>query len=430
MIFRNKTLLTMSALMLAGGGWARAEDAVVTLSQCHAWALQNSETRRVSREDILQSEARARAALGGLLPTVQWTWDRTWQDTKGLPVFNDPSGFSNSFALKRQDVSKFTVDQALFGGFREFSARAGFLKERDRDALRLDQQSLDIFQSVVASFYGVRASETLRDNVAEAMALAQKRTRELQSRYRLGKARESEIFSAESQVSALRAQWIHLGGQTRWARENLSYVTGRNVLADGLVDDEALTDRPAPLEEFTARLDRRPDIQAQQKDVEGRRLRVRYEKARYWPTLNFNGNYYTDRPAFYDAINWDAKLSLAAPIYQGGEVGARTAEAVSQLRQSEDELARLRRWAQTDVAQRHALWVAALDEVGAYREGFEAADKSFRRHEEEYRLGLVTNLDVLQAINDRLAMKKAWDDARLNARRAYWDLRAAVGSLP
>ncbi|HNC73519.1 MAG TPA: TolC family protein, partial [Elusimicrobiota bacterium] len=166
------------------------------------------------------------------------------------------------------------------------------------------------------------------------------------------------------------------------------------------------------------------------KDVEGRRLRVRYEKARHWPTLNFNGNYYTDRPAFYDAIDWDAKLTLAAPIYQGGTVAARTAEAVSELRQSEDELARLRRWAQTDVAQRHALWSAALDEVDAHRQAFEAADKSFRRHEEEYRLGLVTNLDVLQALNDRLAMKKAWDDARLNARRAYWDLRAAVGSLP
>lgn len=426
----NPTRWILSVFVLAGTLPVRAQETVVTLSQCQAWALQNSESRRISRESISQSESRARAALGGILPTVQWTWDRTWQDTSGLPVFNDPSGFSNSFALKRQDVSKFTVDQALFGGFREFTARAGFLKERDRDALRLDHQSLEIFKSVMASFYDVRATETLRDNVAEALALADRRTAELKSRYRLGKARESEIFSAEAQAASLRAQWIHLGGQTRWSRENLSYVTGRDIASAPLADDETLSDRPAPLETFTGQLDRRPDVQAQQKDVEGRRLRVRYEKARHWPTLNFNGNYYTDRPAFYDAIDWDAKLTLAAPIYQGGTVAARTAEAVSELRQSEDELARLRRWAQTDVAQRHALWSAALDEVDAHRQAFEAADKSFRRHEEEYRLGLVTNLDVLQALNDRLAMKKAWDDARLNARRAYWDLRAAVGSLP
>ncbi|HNC73709.1 MAG TPA: TolC family protein, partial [Elusimicrobiota bacterium] len=251
----NPTRWILSVFVLAGTLPVRAQETVVTLSQCQAWALQNSESRRISRESISQSESRARAALGGILPTVQWTWDRTWQDTSGLPVFNDPSGFSNSFALKRQDVSKFTVDQALFGGFREFTARAGFLKERDRDALRLDHQSLEIFKSVMASFYDVRATETLRDNVAEALALADRRTAELKSRYRLGKARESEMFSAEAQAASLRAQWIHLGGQTRWSRENLSYVTGRDIASAPLADDETLSDRPAPLETFTGQLD-------------------------------------------------------------------------------------------------------------------------------------------------------------------------------
>ena len=90
---------------------------------------------------------------------------------------------------------------------------------------------LDAFRATVERFaaeggLGLNVTIPFKE---EALALADRRTTELKSRYRLGKARESEIFSAEAQAASLRAQWIHLGGQTRWSRENLSYVTGRDI---------------------------------------------------------------------------------------------------------------------------------------------------------------------------------------------------------
>ncbi len=396
----------------------------LTLKQCYDAALVQDETLKNQREDVAQSHARGLQALSGALPDISWNWSDTHQDMTGLN-----SGFGN-FIEEEQVESKFTLKQPIFSGFREFSAHAGFKNEQARNRLRLRRAELELFQRVALAFYRVAGLEADSANVETSIGLAQDRVKELRSFFKLGKSRESEVFSAESQAASLRAQKVRLRGMIRAAREDLFHLMGRDGSETPLIDTLETAATTVPLEPLATRADKRSDVEAQRQDMEVQRLRIRYEKGRRSPVLDFTGNYYTHRPSFFDRIDWDAKLNLAVPLYQGGFVNARAREAESQYRQSRLRYEDVSRRAETDVRKAHENWTAAVEEIAVLEEAYNAAKKSHDAQSKEYRLGLVTNLEVIQALNVLQASKKDWDDARFEAKRQYVALLVATETLP
>jgi outer membrane protein len=418
------TSLSLALALWAGVGSAEPSSEPVTLNQCYTLALAQSETLRNLREEITQSHARARASLGGAFPQVHWNWGDTWQDGSGMG-----GNTFGGFLEKNQVESKFTLEQTLFSGLKEFSAWSGFQKQEARDRWTLRHAELQLFDRVAGAFYDVYGLESALENAQTSVSLARDRTKELKSFLRLGKSREGEVFSAESQVAALNAIRVHLRGQIRVARENLSFLLGQEVGSTPLADSlEGTT--PQTLPTFLTQAEKRADLEAQRQEVLGQQLRVRYEKGSFWPTADLRGNYYTQRPDFFKPIDWDLLLSLSVPLYQGGTVSARVREARSQLEQAEQTLAQLERQVQTDVKKSFESWTASGEEAQALEEAYGAARKSYEAQRQDYRLGLVTNLDVLNAMNLMQAAKRAWIDARVEVKRRYVALIVSTGALP
>ena len=393
------------------------------LKRCYDLAVQQSEPLKRQREDIVRSQSQARAALGGAFPHVSWKWSDLRQDGSGLD-----SGNVGGLLEKNQIESKFSLQQPLFTGLKEFSAYAGFKKQEARDEWRLRQAELQLYDEVSRAYYDVVALESALANNATSVKLSQDRLDELKSFYRLGKSREGEIFSAESQLAALKAIQVRLKGQIRVARETLSFLTGQEMGVAALTQETVVAPEPVTL--YLNQSARRPDLEAQRQEVLAQTLRVRYEKGSYWPMANLSGNYYTQRPAFYDPIQWDVMLNLDVPLFQGGTVKARVKDARSGLQQAQLDLEYLERQIQSDVKKAYEAWTASLDESQSLGEAYQAAKKSYDAQRREYRLGLVTNLDVLNAMNLMQTAKRAWDDAGVESQRRYVALVVATGALP
>lgn len=408
-------LLTAGALPLFAGP---------TLDQCYRSALENNESLKNIEEDIRQSDARGRGALGGIFPRLSWDWKNTHQD-----VEENGSTFGG-FLEEDQTESKFTLEQPLFSGLKEFSARAGFLKEQARDQGRRTRFQRELYLHTAEAFYAVLKLETALQTTETILALAEERVRELRAFQRLGKSRESEVAGAESQVAQLRAEKVRLGGAIHAAREDLALLIGTELADTPLENDLTGAAAPRPLSDYLSHAHRRSDVEAQRRDLEGRRWRVRYEKGAFWPKATLTGNYYTQRPVFFDSVDWDLLLSLNVPLYQGGAVRAKVEEARAQLRQSENLLLQTQRRAVADIKKAHARWTAALEQTRALEEAYRAAERSYQAQKKEYRLGLVTNLEVLQALNTVAADRRAWDDARFDTELNYIHLGIATETRP
>ncbi|MBL0059905.1 MAG: TolC family protein [Elusimicrobia bacterium] len=163
-----------------------------------------------------------------------------------------------SLLEKNQVESKFTLQQPLFTGLKEFSAYAGFKKQETRDEWRLRQAELQLYDEVSRAYFDVVALESALVNNATSVTLSQDRLAELKSFYRLGKSREGEIFSAESQLAALKAIQVHLKGQIRVARETLSFLAGQDLGSASLILGPKETPEPVTL--YLNQSARRPDV--------------------------------------------------------------------------------------------------------------------------------------------------------------------------
>ena len=401
---------------------------VVTLRQCYEWTREQNEDLKIWKETIEQSRFRARGALGSALPDIRWKWSETWQDPNGVDKL-ESKGFTG-FVEKNQIESRFTATQPLFSGFREFSARAGFLHEGERDRLLLERAELELFERTAQAFYAVIGYETDRANTANAYELAEDRVKELRSFLRLGKARDSEVFTAKAHAAALKGELDQIDGNAFSARQELSFLTGHDLSTAVFQDENPLPNALPSLDYVLSQARERSDLRAQREDVAGRKLRMRYERGYYWPTADLTGNYYTKRATFLKDIDWDVILGVDVPIYQGGKVSASAREARSAYRQSLFTLQQMERRVDYNVKKTHGELVAAVQEANSMDEAAKAARQSYDALLKEYRLGLVTNLDVLQALDLLQAQQKSRDAAFIKAKRRRIQLNVAAGVLP
>src|SRR5258706_13037708 len=156
-----KLIRRMIIIILAG--WpallpAEESAAGTGLRQCYEWGLRRSEDLKARREDILQSESRARAASGGILPLLKWEVNDTWQDPSGVDEL-ERKGFSG-FVNKNQVESFVSLKQPVFSGFKEFSAGSGFKRQQAMNALKFERASKELYQKTAEAFYAVQANET------------------------------------------------------------------------------------------------------------------------------------------------------------------------------------------------------------------------------------------------------------------------------
>lgn len=441
---KNKNILILALLTpLALRTAAKAEPAIplstnpavdstmvssMTLRQYYESAEAKNEELRVWREDIRRAEARAKAAIGRALPQLSWEFNDTWQDPKGIEKL-ERKGFGG-FVQKEQVESFFSAKQPLFGGLKEYSASSGFKREQMANALKLERAAKELFERTAAAFYAVVGYETDLENTRATLALAEDRLKDLRSFVRIGKARESEVFTAQARASALRAQMEQIQAKITSSREDLAYLAGQENLAGAPLTDE-IASPPAfgTLEDAMRRAANRSDVRAKREEAEAYRYRIRYERGFYWPTADLTGKYYTRRATFMDDIEWDVLLNVRVPFFQGGIIAANVRDAKLVYQQALLGLEEMERRTSSSVRKIYGELEGAVRETRALEEAAAAAQKSYDALQKEYRLGLVTNLEVLDALDVLQAQKSARDAARIKAKLLSIRLNVATENL-
>ena len=400
-----------------------AADAL-TLDDYFTAALQRSEVVAGQSELIHQAEERYQQATAALLPTVNGVASYLWQEP--LPTAAPSTSTS---LLSRQPLAKLTATQPLFRGFREFAA----LRQTQAlvDAQNEDYQSarVQLFKDVAQNFYNVLSIEQDLKNLDEQILQNLDREKEIQDRVRIGRSRVSELLNVQATVSTLRAQVEQLQGQLRVAREAFAFLSGL-APTTALSDTEALPAALEPQEAALSRLALRPDIRASQKRLAAAQEAVAVAKGAHLPSVDLNGNYYLDRPGALKDVDWDVQIALTIPIYAGGLLQSKTREAVSQRSQVELNASQLARQAEQEVRALYQSLLFDRSQLDALERATEAARKSYEAQRREYRLGLVTNLDVLQALTAYQENIRARDRARYNTKLDYVRLQAATALRP
>lgn len=392
----------------------------LTLDDYFSAALDRSEVVASQSELIHQAEERYQQATSALLPTVSGVASYTWQE----PLASDIPTTSTTL-LSRQPLAKLTATQPLYRGFREFAVlrQTQALLDAQHDD-RLNARVL-LFKDVAQNFYNVLSIEQDLRNYDEEIKQNLDREAELKARVRIGRSRVSEILTVQTTIGTLRAQIEQLRGQLRVEREIFAFLSGLES-SISLNDTEVMPGGLSPVDDYLARIELRPDVRASRKRLTAAQENVTSAKGAHLPSLDLNGNYYFDRPGALKDVAWDVQIALTVPIYAGGSLRSKTREALSQRTQAELTVSQVGRQAEQEIRSLYQTVVFDRLQLDALEKATEAAKNNYQAQRRDYRLGLVTNLEVLQALTAYQGNQRTLDRARHNAKLNFIKLQAAT----
>ena len=411
--------MTGVVVLLALGRSAGAAEAL-TLDEYFAAALERSEVVATQVELIRQAEERHKQAGGALLPTVEGIGSYSWRDRASIDTTMNPV---------REPHARIAATQPLFRGFREFAALRQARALIDAQSADYRQARVQLFKDVTQNFFDVLALEKDLVNLDEQIGHNLRREKELRDRARIGRTRTGEVLTVQAEISALRAQIQQLRAQLSAAREAFAFLSGLPA-ATPLRDTVALPDEAAPLEDLLARIEQRPDVRAAKQRVTAANENIDVARGAHLPSLDLHANRYLERRGTLADVDWDVQLALTVPIYAGGATQSLVRESVSIRDQAELALSQVSRFAAQEIRALHQSVDLDRAQLEAFEMATEAARKNYEVQLRDYRLGLVTNLDVLQALTDFQENRRALDRARFAAKLNYLRLEAAAVRRP
>lgn len=396
----------------------------VTIQDLFAEALKTSETMAIQTARSEQAQGRVNQAKSKSLPQVAVGANYLRQDV--------PADKVGSLEAD-QWTSKVTITQPIFHGFKD---RAGYLAA-DLDAQAQiaikEEARIALYSQLAQAYFTVLRAESDVENLKASLDVAKKRSNEIKERTRIGRSRKGDLYAAEAQEMVLSSQ-IHAAEATvdqAWVE--LFYLTGRERkfrLKSGSFADGNIS--RGSVDELVSKLDHRADLLALRKQVESAGEGIRVARSGHYPTVDVTGNYYLKRltGSATEDSKWDLGVALSLPLYQGGMTTAQVQEGVAKKQERQLLYDQAKRKATSDVNQAFTNLQTSKSQLAILQRALELTEKNFKEQSRDYTNGLVTNLDVLQALNTFSDTKRNYDRQKIIAQESATILQATIGNLP
>lgn len=385
----------------------------LTLQDCYALALKRSEQLAIAQQVIQEAEGRFLQSLSGALPKLSFNYSHRYRDGDNY------------------EESRFTFTQPLFSGFKEFAAMAA-AKAQGRQFRQQERRARQLLLVDVADTFYLYGFYQERLELTRGIIQAlEDRMEELKKRVELGRSRASESASARARLRRGEAEAEQTRADLGVARELLEFLIGKPAER---IDDDLHVIPPAQTEETLSSYVRfRPDVEAAREEWRAAQKNVAVARAGWWPTLSLEGNSYTQKSTVQSATgvsgDWDATFKATVPIFQGTEILGKVKEASALATEAELKLSEATRRALTEIRQAYIRWESAYGRVAALKKAVDASEENYQLQAADYRLSMVNNLDVLQALADLEDVRRDYISAVTDMKRSYWNFKVKTGDL-
>ncbi len=403
------------------------EAAPLSLAEAYQAALQKNESIGIGQKRVDQASELVDQAWGSLLPSVSLigTYQRQDNSASGSAVAG------GRFTLPEQTNAWFGLTQPIFRGMAEYGGLAAVKADRRAAEAVLSAERLRLYAGVADAYFKVLAAEQDRRNLQTLVDLSSRRVKELKDRSRIGRSREGDVLAARAQATILNSQLEAAQSDINQTRDQFSLVTGLAPHTP-LAPADMANALPGKMEMLTAFLDRvpeRPDLRAQQERVTSAEERVVVARAGHFPSLDATANYYLRRAGVLDDVKWDVGLRLTVPLFRGGSVSSQVSAALDLKKEQELLLAQTRRAAETEIRVAYERVRSGIAQILTMGEAAGLAEKNYKTQNRDYGLGLVTNLEVISAMDTFRETLRQLDSVRFQTLSAWAALQAAVGRV-
>jgi outer membrane protein len=397
-----------------------------TLADALAAAYQNNPTLQAQRAQQRAIDEEYVQARSGWRPTLSLSAEAIFDERR---VPDAVASFTNPpLSRGNEGLAGLIFTQPLWTGGRTAAAvtaaNADVLEGRE-NLRRVENQ---VMAAVIQAYADVRRDEQsliVQQQNVESLA---GQLKEAQARFDVGEVTRTDVAQAQGRLAASQAQLQSVQAQLAISRANYAAFVGHNpgtlepepslaYLMPGNVDDA-----------FTVAEQNSPVLRAQQFAEQASRARIAAARAERMPNVSVEGRLTFDNgavdPFEQGTFQRDAQatVTLSLPLFNGGLTTSRIRQAVERNNSDKITVELQRRNVLQTLAQGWNQLLAARANSVITEEQVRATTVAAQGTQEEYRVGLRTTIDVLNAEQERRA-------AQLNRVSALHDEYVASASV-
>ena len=413
------------------------------LQTCFQLTAMRDDSLKISMEDIEIARAQLSQSLAALWPTFTANNQQEWLHYSStsstgfsIPSFGGGAGGAGGAPVTdisiagnnptHESQSNVTMTYTLFNGGQNYNnvgaSRAAV--DAKRETLARDYQT--IYQDVAQGFYNVLQFEgdlVVQHDLVEALSA---RVDDLQQRVKLGRSRPSEMLQAQTDLANARVTEEQQRGSENAALETVAFYIG---IPSGhfTLKDTGRFPSAQELEYYLQQSGARPDVLSQLQSLRQAERQLSAAKGELWPTVTANGNYLAQEDPNDNNVDATMSLEISMPIFDGGLILGQIHQNHELVRQSALNVEQLQRTADQDTRTAYVNFNASVAQVVVLREAARYAAKNLEAQVEDYRRGVVSNLDVLTALQDYQTARAQLHNANMQARLDLINLHVAAG---
>jgi NodT family efflux transporter outer membrane factor (OMF) lipoprotein len=401
------------------------------LSALIAEAMENSPSLQQAQARINAAAALAESKGAPLLPTVSADAGITRNLFPETTIYPAPYG-GNWYTDKKAFVN-LNYELDLWGKNHAALQQA---VSQTKAAQAAAQETRLVLASSIASVYNELATQyALHAILARTVAQRESLQKITADRVRSGLDTQIERRQSQGSSAEARAQLVQSEGQITLTRQQLGTLLGKGpdrglqIAAPRL---NVLKTPALPAELPLNLLGRRPDIVAARWQVEAASKDIDISKARFYPDINLSASLGFDSLLNANPITAAAKSisygpALSLPIFEGGALRANLKGAYASYDLAVANYNQTLNEAYSDVA-RQITGIHSIDQqLPIRRDALDASQHGYDLAKERYRIGLTSQLVVLNAETALLAQQQALVTLEASRRNQQIALFKALG---
>lgn len=408
------------------GGWALPA-AAQTMDSALARAYSGNPTLNSQRAAVRATDENVPQALSGYRPRITAS-----ADIGASIIDSNLPGSPNSTSRLAPRGAGVQVTQNIFdsGRTRNTVSQSESQVLGARATLRNTEQN--VLLDAATSYMNVLRDTAILNLNRNNVEVLEEQLRQTRDRFQVGEVTRTDVAQAEARLSQAQSQAILAESnlKTSVARFRQNIGVEPRQLAPGRPIENLL---PKSLSvALTGALSNHPAIIAALHGVDAAELQVKVTESDLYPTFGVTG---TVQQRYDSTLFGDNRLSasivgaLTIPIYEGGQVYARTRQAKETAGQRRIDVDTQRDTVRAAVVSAWGGLDAAKAQIVAAQAQVEAASTALAGVREEAKVGQRTTLDVLNAQQELVIARSTLVTAQRDRVVASYAVLSAIGRL-
>jgi outer membrane protein len=405
----------LTALTLPGS----TEASSMNLTEAFELAKQSRSTVLNAELEVDVSRYQRNEALSKVLPSASLFSESRWQESGTTSSGrNFGESYQHSLGLDGE-MELLSRDGTLFA-----IPIASRLRKKRR--AERDLALIELYREVSTSFYELLLIQKTLNNLRDQENLLKERVALLKQRAQIGQSKRTEAISAQSEDARIVAEKLRRELELARAEKRFLALIGTKAtpqLRDGL--ELAKLEIPPETE-----LTNSPEIRTallEMKIADSEKTRT---LAGFLPELNLNGRYYIDKTGSANPSDWEFGLNASWEFFSAGEDIAKRRSAELRHRQAQNSYSNLLREKQRAYEAERQTFEMLSKTLTALNQSLQLAEQNYQAHQEEFKNGLVSNLDVLQALDTYLEALQSRDSVTYEIKQTWIELQLLAGRIP